>query len=150
MIALIYLTANSRSYTNTFSGIKYQVYESEGQKSYHQARSFCLKAGGKLPEPRTEYENNYLNSTTLKAFYLSISDEEVEGAWAYADGSPITWNSWGHDTPWKEPNGGSGENFAIMLKQWIESALSHRWADVKPSFMVDGVVCQLYHGVVTG
>ena len=87
-----------------------------------------------LAEPRDELENDFINKLTAanNMFYLGCTDEKVEGRWMWAsDGTPVTWTNWmvrgaGRED---EPNGGTEENCAVMLKQTGSGERAGAWGD---------------------
>ena len=89
-----------------------------------------------LPEPRTEAENNYLDSLGAEMFYLGINDKDTEGSWRFnSDSSIVTWQYWAEfDNRPEDPNGGENENCAIMMRNTLrESTVTETssWADVQ-------------------
>ena len=115
--------------------------------NYEASVQLCAAQGRTLPMPKTQAENDALDALTDGGgdFFLGLSDAETEGAWLWADGSVLEWSDWmqAGEAPWgAEPNGGAGENYAVMMKDVVKAAYSHRWADVRASREAGQVVCQ--------
>ena len=74
-----------------------------GSFSHDRYQDLCQNLGGKLPEPRNEKENKFLETLTTHPlekldtsnFVLGINDKEVEGQWVFdSDNSQVTWFDW--------------------------------------------------------
>ena len=62
------------------------------------ATQHCQAVGGKLPEPRSYDENNFLNSRGGKSFFLGVNDREDENRWVYdSDSSTMSFEYWKKD-----------------------------------------------------
>ena len=121
--------------------------------TYDTAFQLCADMGATLPMPKTQAENDALDALTNGGgdFYLGLSDDHSEGAWLWEDGSDMAWSNWAQagEARWgAEPNGGAGQNYAVMMKDLVKAEYSHRWADVRPSREAALVVCQT--GVSSG
>ena len=93
----------------------------DGSFSHDRCQDLCQNLGGKLPEPRNEIENNFLDSLDICNFVLGINDKEVEGQWVFdSDNTKVTWFDW--EIYGGIPNGGTTQNCAFM---------HHNWADYK-------------------
>ena len=94
-------------------------------------RKLCEQQGGRLPEPRDEDENNFLDSLNTEMFMLGMNDEDVEGQWVWdSDGSKVTWYNWAKYNG--VPNGGSADNCAYMVRNLNTHIAGHTkksWVD---------------------
>ena len=79
----------------------------------------CRSHGGMLPEPRSEEENQFLNSLGSDMFTLGMTDREKEGQWIWdSDQSPVNYSSWYLAQKKPAPNGGTYENCARMIRRY--------------------------------
>ena len=118
----------------------------------------CASHNAILPEPRTEAENNFLDSLNAQAFPLGMDDVDQEGVWRWnSDGSPVTWQYWAKFSVSNgaEPNGGGGENCVVMVKHiYQEKRLTSTasWGDVRcqgQQISPKSLVCQKPEGMYT-
>ena len=96
--------------------------------SHDSVTRMCGNIGAILPEPRDAAESDFLDTLTPDTFVLGVSDDVTEDDWVWrSSGSPVVWSHWGSG----EPNGGSGENCAVVLRG-LAGNISDRkfWADV--------------------
>ena len=94
-------------------------------------RHLCDDQGGKLPEPRNEKENDFLDSLNTEMFVLGINDKVVEGTWVFdSDNSKVRWTKWArYDSI---PNEGRDGNCAFMTRNYRSQELLHTkdaWSD---------------------
>ena len=116
--------------TDTRTGKQYIVLDTVNF-THAGDRKLCEQQGGRLPEPRDEDENNFLDSLNTEMFSLGMTDENVEGQWVWdSDGSKVTWFNWAkYDGI---PNGGTTDNCAYMVRNTKSSRAGHTkksWAD---------------------
>ena len=81
----------------------YQVFKE--RKTWHQAEKSCASFGGHLTSIHSREEEQFIVDHVVKqtSSYLWIggSDEAVEGAWKWTDGSPVDFLQLGHQrTKW--------------------------------------------------
>ena len=79
----------------------------------------CNEFGGKLPEPRDEGENDFLDSLNTEMFNLGMKYKQEEAQWLWeTDGSTVAWFKW---TVWKsgnsEPDGYETENCVVSMNK---------------------------------
>ena len=95
----------------------------------------CHHHGGRLPEPRTQLENTFLNDLATGAFLLGMSDTATQGRWVWdSDGSEVNWQNWINWSYYgSEPNGGRSENCVVVAQQLWNNMAGHKtdgWVDV--------------------
>ena len=74
-------------------------------------QEICLQHGGILPEPRSQEENDFLNSLNTNMFLLGLRDVVTDGSWLWdSDGTPVLYTNWRPD----QPDGGNRENCAFV------------------------------------
>ena len=140
--------------TDDATGKQYTVLETS-TLNFEQNKATCASYNAILPEPRTEEENNFLDSLNAQTFPLGLNDKEVEGVWRWdSDGSPVNWFHWGnYKTYVPEPNGGRAGNCVVMVKHHLESDLltsSASWADIEcgqAQIAPKNLVCQKVGGM---
>ena len=114
--------------TNERTGKQYLVLDTD-DLVHDDNQQVCHSHGGHLPEPRDVTENQFLDSLGTEMFTLGMTDLLVEGQWVWdSDGSPVTWAGW----IFSEPNGGTGENSALMVRNMYSSYAEHKsdgWID---------------------
>ena len=97
---------------------------------WEEARDLCSDTGYHLATLDSERENRRL-ATVLEAYgsstsyWIGYNDLDVEGEWAWEDGSPSGFESWNLATG--EPNGGTSENCGMMYVQLYD--WHGRWND---------------------
>ena len=80
-------------------------------RNKENSRELCIKAGGFLPKPMDEQENNYLMNLTAHSFFIGINDEKTESLWVYdGDEKPVQWTDWVDG----EPNSPTGDCALIL------------------------------------
>ena len=140
--------------TDDATGKQYIVLETS-TLNFDQNKETCASYNAILPEPRTEEENDFLNSLDAQLFPLGLNDKEKEGVWRWdSDGSPVNWKYWAHfKTFGPQPNGGRVENCVVMIKHHHESDLltsTASWADVacrQRQIATKNLVCQKVGGM---
>ena len=104
--------------TDGQTGKQYLVLDTD-DLVYDVIQQVCHNHGGFLPEPREEEENSFLDSLDTDTFALGMTDRKVEGQWIWdSDGSPVigmNWIEWSSGV--NEPNGGTNQNCALMIRQ---------------------------------
>ena len=102
-----------------------------------QNKGTCASYNAILPEPRTEEENDFLDSLDAQLFPLGLNDKEEEGVWRWdSDGSNVTWKYWAEFESFpRDPNGGRTENCVVMIKHSsmfasFQLTSSSSWSDV--------------------
>ena len=89
-------------------------------------QEICLQHGGILPEPRSQVDNDFLNSLNTDMFLLGLRDVETEDSWQWdSDGTPVLYTNW---RPNGSPNGGLTENCAFVYRN--KENLGPLWGDL--------------------
>ena len=89
--------------------------------TWNEAESNAIKLGGHLVTINSEDENRFL--TQLGAgrtdnYYIGLTDQAREGNWIWASGEASTYRNWAREgVDWQitAPNGGSAENYAVIM-----------------------------------
>jgi len=116
--------------------------------SLDDARDECAAAGGSLPEPKNEIENQILADVGNYMFYLGITDTQKEGDFRYiSDDLPITWDYWAKwATPPNPPFDDTNRNCVAMKIDFRDMDAAYNpqfwenWPCYSQTFMK--VVCQ--------
>ena len=106
----------------SYGGHAYQVCASS-DRSWEDASAACTDSGYALVSLQDSKESAWLADTLLTygggtSYWTGLNDRAVEGAWEWADGSPVTFTAWNSG----EPNGGESENCVemyIMVHGWF-------------------------------
>jgi len=121
----------------TFSGPSRQCYKFFSDTlDYDSAIAQCAAINGKMPMPKSEYENDQLLSevnSRSNSVWLGLDDRATEGTFVWVDGTPADgWSNWNDG----EPNDhGIGED-CTQLKE------DGHWNDV-PCDRSYNYVCQV-------
>ena len=67
---------------NVKTGKQYKVLDYAGDFTHDSYQQKCELEGGKLPEPRDQTDNNFLDSLDTDAFVLGIK-KQAEGQWVF-------------------------------------------------------------------
>ena len=144
--------ANFKSFMHLlFAGWKrrfsciYQVFKE--RKTWQQAEKSCASFGGHLTSIHSREEEQFIINHVVKqtSSYLWIggSDEAVEGAWKWTDGSPVDFFNWATS----EPNGAYGENCLELLKHPDPSRKPPSWWNDYPCSLtthrLDAYLCKV-------
>ena len=120
--------------TDDATGKQYTVLETS-TLNFEQNKATCASYNAILPEPRTEGENEFLDSLNAQLFPLGLNDKEEEGVWRWdSDGSLVNWKYWANfKTNGAAPNGGIAENCVVMVKHYAHTlrlTSTASWADI--------------------
>ena len=110
--------------------------------SWHEAKERCRQMGGRLAVVKSEGENQFLlalmNERGVDAAWLGATDEQFEGRWQWADGTPMRYSNW--SPVGKQPNNKRGlEHYLVIWK-----AHQGKWSD-QPNLSTElkpGFICQ--------
>ena len=122
----------------------------------------CRNHGGRLPEPKDDMENTFLDDLITGTFMLGMTDKATEGRWVWdSNRLEVNWQYW---MAWRsteytnEPNGGDGENCVVMAQQLWNDRAGHKtdgWLDV-PCYSDDyigsksiSLICERKRGLFT-
>ena len=139
--------------TDERTGKQYLVLDTDTLK-HDDNQQVCHNLGGRLPEPRDELENTFLDNLGTGTFYLGMVDT-ARGQWVWdSDRSPVAWRNFIFD----EPNRNPGENCAVMLRQMSSDRNGHRndgWGEELCGRTIPArdqslsLVCERSHGSYT-
>ena len=142
--------------TDDATGKQYTVLETS-TLNFEQNKGTCASYNAILPEPRTEGENEFLDSLNAQLFPLGLNDKEEEGVWRWdSDGSLVRWFYWAKFRGYSpDPNGGRNENCVAMNKHHAHTLLltsPASWVDIPcdPVLMqiaTKNLVCQKLGGM---
>jgi len=129
------VVSQSKWVTDATTGKQYTVLETS-TLDFDENTQTCASYNAILPEPRTEEENNFLDSLNAQTFPLGLTDKEEEGVWRWdSDGALVNWQYWANfRTYGPDPNGGTNENCVVMVKYVLENDIltsSASWVDIK-------------------
>ena len=113
-----------------YGGHLYQVLSSE--LNYEAAKAYCESLGGHLATVESREENNALYSFVTKrgafSYALGATDQDSEGNWIWANGSPMTDAYWSNG----EPNNSGGVEHHLLyvsggLGVWNDGGWQNRF-----------------------
>ena len=100
--------------------------------TWAEAESLAVQLGGHLAAITSAEEQGFLASTFGRSnVWIGLTDEAVEGTWAWTSGEATTYTNWNSG----EPNGGTGENYVSM--NWGGPG---RWNDWGATAMAPGLI----------
>ena len=100
--------------------------------SWAEAESLAVQLGGHLAAITSAEEQGFLASTFGRTHvWIGLTDEAVEGTWAWTSGEATTYTNWTSG----EPNGGTGENYVSM--NWGDPG---RWNDWGGTNLLPGLI----------
>ena len=113
----------------------------------------CHSHGGMLPEPRSEGENQFLDSLGSDMFPLGMTDRDVEGRWIWdSDQSNVTWTKWAPST--KKYRGRTGFDCALMIRRYTDGKRrpdAGKWSVILCDWKIKNrpasLVCQRQSGI---
>lgn len=100
--------------------------------TWAQAEAFAVSVGGHLATIRNANEHSWLAQTFGAAappdtrFWIGLTDEVIEGTWAWSSGEPVTYSNWGL---WEPDNAGGNQNAGAL---WLIPGIfggGWRWCD---------------------
>ncbi len=100
-------------------------YFSNFRKNWSDAQAICLSKGGTLAVVTDAAENKFITQAIGKqeSVWLGLSDQNQEGNFEWADGTPLGYSNWAAGQP---DNAGSfAENFTL-LEPWLGDG---QWTD---------------------
>ena len=104
---------------------------------HDEAQAQCAKHNAMLPEPRSQQENDFVNSLTVDyLFLLGINDKKKEGTWVWdSDATPVVYENW---YPGEPTNHGNSEHCGVMMgKMWWDiNCLYDKQRDSYPKVLI--------------
>lgn len=102
-----------------------QYYSSNFRKNWADAQALCRSLGGNLASITSPDENQFIAQAVGKqeAVWIGLSDQKQEGAFEWADGTPLGYSNWAAGQP--DNVGSEGEDFAL-LEGWLPNG---KWTD---------------------
>ncbi|XP_073686255.1 uncharacterized protein [Garra rufa] len=89
-----------------YSSFSFYFFSSEN-KSWTESRRYCTERGADLISINNREEQEFAKKFSHgNAFWIGLTDSDVEGTWKWLDGSTLPSGFWGSG----EPNGRRGEN----------------------------------------
>jgi hypothetical protein len=96
------------TYLGKYNGHTYFISNTQGQWASFKTAAESL--GGHLATVTSAGENTFLVGKTTTRAWIGLTDQAMEGTWAWVTGEPYTYTNW---CP-AEPNGSTVENWVIM------------------------------------
>ena len=123
-------------FTNAANGHFYYLLKTA---TWTQSEAWAVSLGGHLATVRNEHENQWLVNTFStygglnRPLFIGLTDNEVEGAFYWTSGEPLTYTKW--NTTSGEPNNASGayeEDYAYIIQPYSgnPTVLASFWNDV--------------------
>ncbi|KAL8206460.1 UNVERIFIED_CONTAM: hypothetical protein K2H54_004206 [Gekko kuhli] len=94
--SLFYKTARGASGPWKFHG-KSLYYFSKGEKTWHDAESFCVSRGAHLASILDHAEQNFISSEVQHTSWIGLQVENEGGRWRWSDGSRLVKEYWSED-----------------------------------------------------
>ena len=107
---------------NPANGHSYKVLTSCG--SWTACQEAAIAEGGYLVTITSQAENAWLVTTFGGSthYWIGFTDKDSEGTWQWVNGEEVTYTNWNSG----EPNGGKGENYALL---YMSGNKSGKWND---------------------
>ena len=121
-----------------FMGHWYKVFDDK--VSWHEAKTRCEQAGGRLVCIETEAEQRFIAKLAEGRYlYLGATDETEEGTYVWLNGAPFTYCCWMEGQP---NNYGGDENYLATYDggDWVDVA-----NDGDGFWMPTGYICEWEH-----
>uniref|UniRef100_A0AAR2LBX1 Macrophage mannose receptor 1 n=1 Tax=Pygocentrus nattereri TaxID=42514 RepID=A0AAR2LBX1_PYGNA len=116
----------------SFQGKCYKFVGKGSEKSWHDARQYCISQGGNLVSIRNEAEQAFLTTMMASAFddmWIGLNDVNWEMRFLWTDGKGVTFTNWAKGHPVSVPDGrrsyGADFDCVIMVKE--PSRLTGMW-----------------------
>ena len=106
-------TFDGFNYMGQFLGSKYFL--SNSQLTWQDAKAFCEEKGGNLVEVNGFAENNFIKNNISDPVFIGLSDDAVEGTFAWTNGEPVVFNNI-DECAICQPN--TESNDYLMLHSW--------------------------------
>ncbi|XP_026578892.1 CD209 antigen-like protein C [Pseudonaja textilis] len=123
------------------SGMEWQpfgnglYYISQGKKTWYEAENFCMSREAHLTSILSSEEQKFISSKLNESAWIGLTDENVEGHWAWSDGSRLIIQYWADDNPNGSVSGEEADEDCVALKpsgsdlNWIDASCQElkRW-----------------------
>uniref|UniRef100_A0A8B9LTS7 Mannose receptor, C type 1a n=1 Tax=Astyanax mexicanus TaxID=7994 RepID=A0A8B9LTS7_ASTMX len=107
----------------SFHGKCYKFVGKDSEKSWHDARQYCISQGGNLVSIRSHAEQAFLTTMMLSAsddMWIGLNDVNWEMRFLWTDGKGVTFTNWAKGHPVSIPDGrrsyGADFDCVIMVK----------------------------------
>ncbi|XP_056386511.1 pulmonary surfactant-associated protein A-like isoform X2 [Hyla sarda] len=102
-LGFIFLHSSALTFSKSAAAAGNKIYISQGvTANYNDAINTCARAGGQLPIPLNEDENNAVKKTVNQYnffAYLGVNDLQDEGTFRYLSGEKIKFSIWYDNQP---------------------------------------------------
>ena len=139
--------------TDAKTGKQYTVLETSTFNFDHN-KGLCASYNAMLPEPKSEEENNFLDSLNAQTFPLGLNDKEEKGVWRWgSDSSLVQWSYWAKFKTDPNPDGKRRWNCVAMVRHYLQDdRITGRtsWVDIpceKEPIAAKNLVCQKVAGM---
>ncbi|XP_026580835.1 CD209 antigen-like protein E, partial [Pseudonaja textilis] len=77
----------------------YYISKANERKTWHDAKYFCKSRDSHLTSILSEEEQKFISSKLNESAWIGLTDENVEGHWAWSDGSRLIIQYWANVNP---------------------------------------------------
>ncbi|KAI4893218.1 hypothetical protein NFI96_010660 [Prochilodus magdalenae] len=113
----------------SFQGKCYKFVEKGSEKSWHDARQYCISQGGNLVSIRNQAEQAFLTTMMANAhddMWIGLNDVNREMRFLWTDGKGVVFTNWAKGHPVSIPDGRRSYGADAICKFWtkLKSELS--------------------------
>uniref|UniRef100_A0A8B9LX51 Mannose receptor, C type 1a n=1 Tax=Astyanax mexicanus TaxID=7994 RepID=A0A8B9LX51_ASTMX len=114
----------------SFHGKCYKFVGKDSEKSWHDARQYCISQGGNLVSIRSHAEQAFLTTMMLSAsddMWIGLNDVNWEMRFLWTDGKGVTFTNWAKGHPVSIPDGRRSYGFDCVIMVKDPSRMTGMW-----------------------
>ncbi|KAL6490387.1 hypothetical protein MHYP_G00007320 [Metynnis hypsauchen] len=129
----------------SFQGKCYKFVEKGSEKSWHDARQYCISQGGNLVSIQNEAEQAFLTTMMASAFddmWIGLNDVNWEMRFLWTDGKGVMFTNWAKGHPVSIPDGrrAYGADANYIMSRWDHRDKRSLWFQETESIQFDCVI----------